>query len=311
MNIFINPEEERFRAGWRIAAQFFLMMLIAFLLVPAFSLFIPDGIYPLAPFALAIGAVISTVLAAKGLDYRSWSAYGVIFDCDTPRTLAFGFLLGGAAMGIIFLVEYLCGWLTVTGYGWQSGQGSYTWSFAGYFFFMMIVGFWEELVFRGYQIVNASEGFNLPDTSRRNAVIGAVTLSSLAFALGHALNPNAGILSTLNIIVAGVMLAFPFIITGRLEWSVGLHIGWNFFQGGVFGFPVSGLPGHASILQITQQGPHAITGGAFGPEAGVAGLLAMILIIGILIVYFNQSAKNLSIYSTLGIYEKGLSKHHK
>lgn len=303
MNIFINPDEERFRAGWRLAGQLFFMLLIAMLLVPVLGAVL-DGAFPVVPFALAAGALSSTILAAKGLDYRRWSTYGVGLDVIFGRNLIYGFMLGGAAMCLIFLIEYALGWLTITGYGWQAGQEPYLWSLAGYLCYMIIVGFWEELVFRGYQIINMSEGFNMPGTSRKKAAISAVAVSSVAFGLGHALNPNAGMVSTLNIIAAGVMLAFPFIITGRLAWSIGLHIGWNFFQGGIFGFAVSGQPSQASLIEIKQQGPVLLTGGAFGPEAGMLGLLGMAVVIGLLIIILKWSGYRLSVASTFGIYSK-------
>lgn len=303
MNIFINPDENRFRAGWRIAAQLFLMYLIGLLLVLFTNSFIPIKIDLLGTICIAFGAIASTVLAAKGLDNRPWQQFGVVFDKKHMREWAYGFVLAAIAMGIIFAIEYAVGWLTVTRFGWQQINAShYVLTFGGYFLFMVLVGFWEELVFRGYQIINASEGLNLPDIPRKQAVLLAVLISSVAFGIGHAFNPNAGWISTLNIILAGVMLAFPFIVTGRLSLSIGLHIGWNFFQGGVFGFPVSGMPGRASLLQINQQGPDWLTGGAFGPEAGMIGLLAMGVIIGMLIGYFKKIRQKLTIYHSLGIY---------
>jgi hypothetical protein len=67
------------------------------------------------------------------------------------------------------------------------------------------------------------------------------------------------------------------VLTGRLAIPIGLHITWNFFQGNVFGFPVSGLePVGATVLSIEQGGPLLFTGGVFGPEAGLIGIAAVL-----------------------------------
>lgn len=311
MNIFINPDEDRFRAGWRIAAQLFFMYLIGLPLILFTNSFIPIEINLLGTICIAFGAIASTVLAAKGLDNRPWQQFGVVFDKKNIREWGYGFVLAGIAMGIIFAIEYAAGWLTVSSFGWQQINASpYMLTFVGYLLFMVLVGFYEELIFRGYQIVNASEGLNLPNIRRKQAVLIAVFISSVAFGVGHAFNPNAGWISTLNIILAGAMLAFPFVVTGRLSLSIGLHIGWNFFQGGVFGFSVSGIPGRASLLQINQMGPDWLTGGAFGPEAGVLGLLGMGIIILILIWYFKKIRQKLIIYHSFGVYSLNSGDTH-
>lgn len=303
MNIFFNHEETRARAGWRVGVQFFFMYLIGICFVVFANFFITDAGFVLTTSAITIGAVVSIWLAAKGLDNRPWQHFGVLFEWKTLTQCALGFILAGIAIGIIFLIEYAAGWITFTGFGWQQiNTSSYFWSFSGYFLLMILVGFHEELVFRGYQIVNISEGLNMPAVTREKAVWGAVILSSVIFGIGHVFNPNAGWLSTINIVFAGIVLAFPFIITGRLSLSIGLHIGWNFFQGGIFGFSVSGTTGRASLIQIQQNGPDILTGGAFGPEAGLLGILGLILIIGGLLWYFKRINQPVTTHKRLGIY---------
>jgi membrane protease YdiL (CAAX protease family) len=80
----------------------------------------------------------------------------------------------------------------------------------------------------------------------------------------------------LGILGAGYFLAFGYLRTRHLWLPIGLHIGWNFFEGPVFSFPVSGLD-TARLLNHTVSGPELITGGAFGPEAGLIVLPALVL----------------------------------
>jgi hypothetical protein len=130
-----------------------------------------------------------------------------------------------------------------------------------------LVGFYEELTFRGYYLHNLRDGLGLAP---------AVLLSSLVFALAHAGNPFASWTSTVGLIAAGLFLAYAWIRTRRLWLPIGLHLGWNFFQGTVFGFPVSGTTAPGLLLQRAE-GPPLLTGGGFGPEAGLIVLPAMLL----------------------------------
>ena len=77
-------------------------------------------------------------------------------------------------------------------------------------------------------------------------------------------------------------LLMAYLRTGQLWLSIGLHIGWNFFEGVVFGFPVSGLDIYR-LIRHQIQGPEIWTGGAFGPEAGLIVLPA--LVIGAVLIY--------------------------
>ena len=91
----------------------------------------------------------------------------------------------------------------------------------------------------------------------------------------------AGLVTT-----AAIYLAFGYIRTKQLWLSIGLHIGWNFFEGVGFGFPVSGLDIYP-LLRINVTGPELWTGGAFGPEAGLI-VLPSLLVGGLLIYLYTQ-----------------------
>jgi membrane protease YdiL (CAAX protease family) len=104
----------------------------------------------------------------------------------------------------------------------------------------------------------------------------ALGLSSLAFAVLHAWNANATPLAVANLAVAGVLFGLGYLVGRGLALPIGLHAAWNWFEGSVFGFPVSGST-RDSVLTVAVGGAEWATGGAFGPEGGLVGLAAMLL----------------------------------
>lgn len=101
----------------------------------------------------------------------------------------------------------------------------------------------------------------------------ALALSALLFGFLHILNPNATVLAAAAIsIEAGLLLGALYLLTRRLWMAVGLHMAWNFTQGGVYGVAVSGIemPG---LLFNTMQGPDLLTGGDFGAEASLPAVI--------------------------------------
>jgi uncharacterized protein len=225
------------------------------------------------------GALLSVWLAGRFLDRRPFADFGFHLSVGWWLDLLFGMALGALLMTTVFLVQSGLGWVTVTGSFESLVPGAPFWlAVLVPATLFVCVGFYEELVFRGYQLRNAAEGLNSSSLGPRGAVLLAWALSSAFFGYLHAANPSATILSTANVALAGLMLGCGYVLTGELAIPIGLHVTWNFFQGTVFGFPVSGLRiGGATFLSIEQGGPDLWTGGPFGPEGGLLAPAAMAL----------------------------------
>ncbi len=293
IDLFYNRTEGRLPAFWRIAAH--LILILAFLvgygrlmdLLPrsGFTVFLSE-LNPVVGFTLA------TWLAARYLDNRPFRSFGLTPDRAWWREFGIGVATAFTAFSLIFILFRLLGWIDFSGYGWErAGSRPFALAIGGYFLKMLAVGYYEELMSRGYHLTNMVEGFTYGgEAGRRRAIALALFTSSLLFGLLHAGNPNFTFASLLGILLAGVILGLPYLLTGRLGYAIGLHFAWNFVQGAIFGFPVSGMPFRESLIQHRVTGPDWLTGGAFGPEAGVLPLfiLAVVGVLSIRLVYDNR-----------------------
>jgi uncharacterized protein len=274
--IFRSPGERRLRSGWRLLAQL-LLLLFTFIffgaLIGLFAYLLPmptnGNILFISQFVVFLAVTLSVYLARRFLDRRSFVSLGLRWDSRATQDLLFGIVISGFMMGLIYLVEWTMGWLTFDGYAWQEESATkLVMGMALMLVSFIIVGWQEELLSRGYWLQNMEDGLNL---------FWAVLISSLLFALAHLGNPNASGVAILGLLLAGVFLAYGYLRTRQLWLPIGLHIGWNFFEGPVFGFQVSGLVVTPRLLTHTINGPEILTGGAFGPEAGLVIIPAMIL----------------------------------
>lgn len=297
MNIFYNDEEQRLRAGWRIIMQLVFFMLLVWGTLALKDLVVDSSLQLVHSLAVGLAGLASVWLAAILLDRRPLKAYGLSWSPVWRSEVLAGLLIGGLPMIIIFMAEWSAGWVIVTGFGWERASTlPYSLWMGSYLFSMIIIGYYEELIFRGYHILNMTEGLRTTLMSLAQASASAVLLSSVVFGLLHAGNPNATAFSTINIVVAGVVLALPYLITGRLAISIGMHISWNFVQGGIFGFPVSGTFFRGSLIQIRQEGVEWLTGGRFGPEAGLLGLFGIFMMALLFYAYIVWRGKSLTLH---------------
>jgi hypothetical protein len=278
--IFISPEEPRLRAGWRLAGQMALLICLLMLFSCPILFFLYQNssseILFLVDKILRIFAITASVFLSRILfDRRSITSLGLAIKPRLVLDIVVGFLISGMMMGFIYLVEWGLGWLKFENFAWQEQFISKV--VVDTFIWLLLfaaVAWQEELLARGYWLQNLAEGMSLP---------WGVLISSLFFALGHLMNPNISWRAVVGLVLAGLFLAYGYLRTRQLWLPIGLHLGWNFFEGTFFGFPVSGLSDMPSLIRQTVQGPELATGGSFGPEAGLVLLPALAL--GIFVIY--------------------------
>lgn len=139
---------------------------------------------------------------------------------------------------------------------------------------MVVVAFVEELLFRGYLLNNLLQSLNKWI---------ALAISSVLFAFFHEANPDVTVFAIVNIILAGLLLGLNYIFTKNLWFGICFHFAWNYFQGPVLGYDVSGLK-LTSVVQQTTSGPEVWTGGLFGFEGSL--LCPLLFIVGIAVFAF-------------------------
>jgi uncharacterized protein len=121
----------------------------------------------------------------------------------------------------------------------------------------------EEIITRGVLFRISEEGLG---------TWGALLLSAAVFGFGHIFNQGATIWSSVAIAVeAGLLYGLLFHVTRSLPVCMGLHMGWNFTQGTVWGIPVSG-GNDTGWLVSERPGSDWLSGGVFGAEASVVAV---------------------------------------
>lgn len=142
----------------------------------------------------------------------------------------------------------------------------------------VLVAISEELLFRGYILNNWMQS-----VSRGWALI----ISSFMFSFIHILNPNFSWIGFCNILMAGMLLGLPYLYTRQLWFPIALHFSWNFFQGAVYGFNVSGQE-ITSLIHQSRSADTIWNGGKFGFEGSLFCILIQGIAIGGLWWYYHQ-----------------------
>jgi membrane protease YdiL (CAAX protease family) len=220
-----------------------------------------------------IGMLGVAWLFRRFVDKKSFRSLG--FDLSNyKKDLIIGLLGGFGLIASGFVILMLMGHLSISETNFNLPL------ILGYILLFAIASFNEEIMVRGY-IMN-----NLFDSMDKYV---ALIISSLLFAVMHLANANITILSVTNIFLAGILLGIYYVHKQNLWLPIALHFSWNYFQGPIFGFEVSGVDVNGLIIQDVH-GPDLLTGGQFGFEGSI--LATFLMVIAIIFLHYKFQGIN-------------------
>lgn len=117
-----------------------------------------------------------------------------------------------------------------------------------------------------------------------------LAIPAVVFGLMHLGNNGISVMAVINLILYGLLAGYCFYRSGNIWLPAGFHITWNFVQGNVYGFSVSGFR-TSSFTKTVVVKETPFTGGAFGPEGGIGVTIALVIIfVGVYYYYRNRPA---------------------
>jgi len=224
---------------------------------------------------MLMGTISIVAIFRRWVDRESFKSLGFELK-NVSRELIMGFLLGLVLITMGFLI--LLGIHEINFVGTNYDVSSLFLSLI----LFIAVGINEELIFRGYILSNFMLSMNR---------WVALLVSSAVFSLMHMGNANFDLFSFMCILLAGILLGLPYIYTKSLWLPMAFHFSWNFFQGTIFGFNVSGTKEY-NLIQQSRTSDTLLNGGKFGFEGSILAVIFLSLTIVGLWFYFDRKEKN-------------------
>jgi len=217
--------------------------------------------------ASGIYTILYTWLFALVLDRKRLRDLGLRLHRGWFGNFGKGAALAILIMGVIFTFSLAVGSIRVEGFARAAPEGtSVVVYFLGVLLAFVTVGVYEELMFRGYILQRLND---------RAGKTVSILVSSIIFAVMHGLNPGADAFGIFNTVGIGAILCVLYFRTGSLWMPIGFHMAWNFSLGYLYSLPVSGIPLYG-VLEVVEIEPTSrLTGGSYGPEAGLACTVAL------------------------------------
>lgn len=264
MSIFVGPAGVR--AGWRFAAFVILVTALSFgaqgvlqlvRAIPAWN--VPGAIVPqamgISEIIMLIVALLATAILAKFEGRPVWS-YGFQNRGDAGRRYFEGVVLGVLAFGVVGALMYAFGGFRIDGFNLHGNEWLvYPMLWLGV---MLLVGFAEEMVFRGYGVYALARGIGFWP---------AAIVMTFLFGLAHLGKDGENAVDIASIICFGLFLCFTLWRTGSLWLAAGFHFAVDYMQFFIIGTRNGSAVPLGHLLNSSFPGPAWINGGALGTEA--------------------------------------------
>lgn len=228
---------------------------------------------------MLLAALTSAVIMLR-LEHRPFSDLGLSVKKGHARGLWYGLLVAVVLYAIGFGLTCLFGDVEVTGFHFDPMN------LLGAFVFFLLVALFEEILMRGYILGHLLH-------TRLNKFL-SLFISSALFALLHIFNPEVAIFPMINLMLAGMMLGASYIYTKNLCFPISLHLFWNWIQGPILGYRVSGNDFMSSMLTLRLPEANAVNGGAFGFEGSLICTVLMI-VLTIMTVWWGEKREAISL----------------
>lgn len=293
MKKWFKNAEGQVRSGWKIILALGLMTILTGILsIPVLvigsnvntptDLILENPVSGLFMVLAQLIAVILTVFIFLKKEKKKWKDVGLTSLRSQENNLLFGMALGAGSIILITVILIAAKQITLVP---VDITGRLLTDIGLFFITFIMVALNEELFFRGYIISALKQTKSYP-------II--YFFSSLIFGMEHLGNPNVHKVGIINVILIGALFAYMVIQTKTLWMSIGYHFTWNFIQGNIIGFNVSGT--QAKAFFHVNSSDTIWTGGSWGIEASI--FTTVVILIGFFITQFYVSRLRLPLQST-------------
>ena len=224
-------------------------------------------------------AVLTSAVILLYFERRPFSDLGLTLK-GHARGLWYGLLAAILLYLIGFGLSLVMGEVEVTGFQFKPLD------LLGSLLFFLLVALFEEILMRGYILGRLLH-------TRLNKFL-SLFISAALFALLHIFNPEIDILPMVNLVLAGMLLGASYLYTRNLCFPISLHLFWNWIQGPILGYQVSGNNFMSTMLKLRMPEENVLNGGAFGFEGSLICTVLMI-VFTILIVWWGEKREAISL----------------
>lgn len=273
-------KNNKIKWGIRVLAYFF----VAFSLLAALIIL---GAFIVSKFTSKIEPVMIlqcfTIIVSSVIVVKIFEKSNILDRFGLKNNKIFSKYVLGYSLGTLFIILSALPIILFFSSSFELNNNIKYSSIVFYFLFFIIQGASEEVLVRG---------LIFPIIAKESRPIYALLITSSFFAILHLLNPGVTTTSVVNLFLAGMMFGYCVLLFDSLWQACALHSAWNFVQGSILGFNVSGTSS-SSIFKIVPSGSDIFTGGEFGVEGSIFSVIVLLTVVIIMHVICIKKGKKI------------------